>query len=153
MVSRCLGGGGGEGGTDSTVQSVPGQSPSLVWKHSLKSNATLDLLHLNKESRKSLPLPLSTWHCQTTLTPESLMKDWNQQGIVELLATRKGFTRFWVEISRLLLLGRVYLFVHPWSSMSWWGHTSTEHHKPKHRKQKTCILFSPLLLICFLILS
>lgn len=91
MVSRCLVGREGEGGTESTVQSVPGKkNSSLVWKHSLKSNATSDPLLLNKQQETPPSAPEHLAY-QTTLTPESLMKDRNQWGIVELLATRKGF--------------------------------------------------------------
>lgn len=74
MVCRCLGGGEGEGGTESTVQSVPWKNPSLVWKHSLKSNATSDLLHLKKQQETS-PSALELLAYQTILTLESLMKD------------------------------------------------------------------------------
>lgn len=104
MLSRCLGCGEGQGGTESTVQSVPGKNPSLIWKHSLKSNATSALCRLSR-AQETPPSDLEPLAYQTTLTPESLMKfDWNQLGIVEFLAAWKGFIVFWVETLRLFLL-------------------------------------------------
>lgn len=67
-------GGGGVGSTESTVQNVPWKNPSLVWKHSLKSNATLDLCHLSR-AQETPPSALEHLAYQTTLTPESFMKD------------------------------------------------------------------------------
>jgi len=62
-------------GTGTTLQSVPGQNPSMVWKYSLKSSATSDILHLKREQETFLSIQaLKHLASQATLTPESLIK-------------------------------------------------------------------------------